>query len=91
VNWSEYPTGDPLRGTVRAAIEEASQEALSVSDALPDELIAAAQAEGISLEVLRLWIYTDKPEGWSAPAFVRWWRAIEAVKRQFRAMQEARP
>lgn len=77
MQWSEYPPGEPLRGAVRAAIEEASREPLSVLDPLPDELIAAAQIEGIPLSSLYLWIhYADHPEGWSAPAFVRWHRSL---------------
>jgi hypothetical protein len=81
VLWTDQ-AGDPLRGAVRAAIEEASGESLPVNDPLPDDLIAAAQAEGISLSTLQLWIYTVKPDGWSAPAFVRWTRAVEGVARR---------
>src|SRR4051812_24364277 len=66
IQWDEYADpalNDPLRAAVRGAIEEASGQALSVDDPLPDTLIAAAQAIGIRPRQLRLWIYDEpKPE-----------------------------
>jgi hypothetical protein len=82
VLWTDQ-AGEPLRGAVRAAIEEASGQALSVADALPDELIAVAQIEGIPLGTLQVWIYGAKgADGWSAPAFARWARAVEVRRRE---------
>jgi hypothetical protein len=90
MQWTEYPPGEPLRGAVRAAIEEASREPLGATDPLPDELIAVTQIEGISLNLLRTWIYSHHPEAWSAPAFVRWARGIERAAQELRARGEAR-
>lgn len=85
MHWTAYPAGEPLRGAVRAAIEEASAESLPVNDPLPDELIAAAEIEGIPLSTLHVWIYATKDEdGWSAPAFVRWARAVESMAHKYR-------
>lgn len=92
MQWEDYAPGDDhLRGAVMHAIEEASGRPMHVTDPLPDELLAAAQAEGIGLMMLQFWIYSDKRgEEWSAPAFIRWTRAIERVSAEFRALREAR-
>ena len=92
MQWSEYGPADPLRAAVRGAIEEASGEAISVTDALPDELIAAAELEGISLNLLKVWIYAVKQPARrrSAAQFVRWARAVEEQRREIaRAALEA--
>jgi hypothetical protein len=59
------------RQTVRSEIEEATGQPLSMSDPLPDSLIAAAEASGLSPAELRLWIYQPKAH-WSAAALTSW-------------------
>lgn len=89
MQWEDYAPGDDhLRGAVMHAIEEASGRPMHVTDALPDELLAAAQSEGISLSMLQLWVYVAKDaDGWSAPAFVRWAREIQRIAGEFRALR----
>jgi hypothetical protein len=45
------------RGHVLQQIEEATGQALSAGDSLPDSLIAAAQALGLAPHELGMWIY----------------------------------
>jgi hypothetical protein len=59
------------RAWVRGAIEEASGQALSVDDPLPDSLIATAEALGMIPAELRVWI-ADVRTDWSLDALRRW-------------------
>jgi hypothetical protein len=71
---------DRLRATVRAALEDASGQAITVLDATTDELITTAEAEGVPWSLLFLWIFTGtKPDGWSARAFARWLERYRAL------------
>jgi hypothetical protein len=73
--WSECEPAQ-LRQFVRGAVEESSGESLSVDDPLPDELVAASQAEG-DASMLKAWIYSRRPgDRWSAPEYVRWARKV---------------
>lgn len=83
MQWTGYD-----RRAVRGDLEEASGRALPVSDPLPDMLIAAAQAEGVSPRILRIWIYGA--EVWSVEVFSQF-TASETVRGAQAAMREARP
>lgn len=77
------------REQVRAWIEDATGVGLSVGDALPDTLIATAEALGLTPRELRLWIFDHSrvtPTGeaataevstatWTGAALAKWaWR-----------------
>jgi len=76
-NWptSAPPTSwDQLdRAAVRAAIEDATAQGISVDDPTPDTLIATAQAESLQAWELWIWIYDGAPKlDWSGAALQRW-------------------
>jgi hypothetical protein len=68
-----WPT-DWDRGSVLGAIEEASGVPLHADDALPDTLIAQAQALGLRPIDLKLWIYDSPEHGWTPDALACWAR-----------------
>jgi hypothetical protein len=59
------------REQVRAQIEEATGEALSVDDSQPDTYIATAQELGMQPCDLMLWIY-ESPKVWNAASLTAW-------------------
>jgi hypothetical protein len=61
------------RGHVLQQIEEASGQALSAGDSLPDSLIATAQALGLQPHELGVWIY-DTPHSWQPGELATWAR-----------------
>jgi hypothetical protein len=72
MNWNGFE-----RGAVLGALEEASGGAMHVDDALPDTLIAAAEALGVLPIELRVWIY-DQPKlaGFSPAQLASWARRM---------------
>lgn len=64
------------RETVRSWIESATGEGLSVSDSLPDSLVATAEALGLQTAELMVWVF-DHPVGasardWTTASLVEW-------------------
>jgi len=80
--WSWSPLlFDGQRAMVTRAVEEATGEALSTIDPLPDTLIARAQEVGLAPVYLLMWIGDREPEtGWSAEAMLAWGREKGALK-----------
>ena len=61
------------RAAVLASIEDATGQALSANDPLPDSLIANAQALGLIPAELRMWIHDEPKRGdWSLAALRQW-------------------
>lgn len=61
------------RSHVLQQLEEASGQALSAGDSLPDSLIATAQALGLQPHELGVWIY-DAPHSWQPGELATWAR-----------------
>lgn len=62
------------REQIRAWIEEATGEGLSVDDPLPDTLAATAEALGMHPAELRLWVYDQPKPAWTSTALANWAR-----------------
>jgi hypothetical protein len=59
------------REQVRAQIEEATGEPLSVDDSQPDSYVATAQELGMRPHDLTLWIY-EHPKVWNTQSLIQW-------------------
>jgi len=81
VQWEWHPLlFDIHRGLVTRAVEEATGQALSAIDPLPDTLIARAQEIGLAPVYLLMWIEEQGiGSDWGSEAMLAWARETGAL------------